>query len=680
MPRKAKYRQSKRVEIGNRALATNAAGRKELMDSFEISKATLSRYVKEAEGFASKGSLFSETGTTGLSRFGGSVKEDYDQSWDNLVDLVALVKEMLNHPIVSATMYALETSIKRVEWSVIPGGEGAVDLEVAEFVKGCMHDMSHTWEDHTSQLLSMLAYGFAPFEVVYKRRLGPDKEPASQYDDGKLGWRKLAFRSQDTLAPGNEWEFDDAGGVQGMNQQAPPDWTPKFIPIEKMILYRTTAAKNNPQGHSVLRSSFIPWYFSKNMSEIEGIAAERTGTGIPVLYMGDGTNKAGSGSDFAFAKQIVRDVRSDEQEGIAIPYPKQTADGRGVLFELISPPSRGLINFEETITRYNQQITQTLLAQFIFLGLTRYGTQSLAAELRDFFAQSVEGWLITIAGTINRFLIPRLIRVNGFTGLTTYPKLDPGDVGDTDMGTLLTAIGEAVASGTLIPDEGVERRVRQVLRVPDRDSIEAGKLLMDMPGGKQPLDPNAPPIATDGASDNQSDRLQYMSNLAEQALQYLETDMMSDTHVTKSAGEVHIHNEPGKPAKVVQYITQEAAKPADVHVDANIEVQAAKSPDVNVDANIKVQPADVRVEPNINVHPARAPDVHVQVDEHIDVHQPDAPDIYVEKTKVDVNVPKIPIDITVKAPDEVVETESVTHRDAEGLVAKIIRISRRKGK
>ena len=39
-----------------------------------------------------------------------------------------------------------------------------------------------------------------------------------------------------------------------------------------------------------------------------------------------------------------------------------------------------------------------------------------------------------------------------------------------------------------------------------------------------------------------------------------------------------------------------------------------------------------------------------------------------------------PINVMLQAPDEVIETESVTHRDSDGLVEKIIRTSRRKDK
>jgi len=257
------------------------------------------------------GNMYGEFGITGLSRFGGSVTEDWHRDWKSLSKMVSLVKEMVTHPIVGAILFATEMSIRSAEWTVTPASEEEADINAAIFVDECMHDMSHTWDDHIIQAATMLPYGFSIFEKVFKKREGMDGTVESKFDDGRIGWRKFAFRAQDTLAPGDEWVFDENGGIQGLNQQAPPKWTKVFIPIEKILLYRTTSAKNNPQGLSVLRTSWQPWYYSKNFQEIEGISAERMGGGLPVIYLGDGTSRAGSESDFEYAKKVVRDVRAD---------------------------------------------------------------------------------------------------------------------------------------------------------------------------------------------------------------------------------------------------------------------------------------------------------------------------------------------------------------------------------
>jgi DNA-binding phage protein len=313
-------------EVGATTLAKN----------YGVSRQTIYRarddFQAATKGLAKatpKNPPFGEFGVTGLQRFGGTVREDYNRTWQNLLTMVPLVKEMLDHPIVGATMFAVEMYIRTAEWSVVPGGDSAKDESAKQFLEECMDDMSHTFAEHITQALSMLSYGFAPFEVCYKKRQGDKGKHVSEFDDGRIGWRKFAFRSQDTLSPGHEWEFDDNGGIKGMYQKH--EWTKPevFIPIEKMILYRTTAAKNNPQGRSALRAAYMAWYYAKNFAEIEGISAERMGGGLPVIYLGEGTSKAGSNSDFEFAKSVVNCPGDILLLGQQLPDENREPAGRG---------------------------------------------------------------------------------------------------------------------------------------------------------------------------------------------------------------------------------------------------------------------------------------------------------------------------------------------------------------
>src|SRR6185369_13196324 len=121
--------------------------------------------------------------------------------------------------------------MRKVEWRVVPKGAEDNDRtdpkcqESADFVESCMHDMSHSWEDLVDENLSMLQYGYAPHELVYKKRLGrdpgPDPDnpgenlPQSEYDDGKIGWRRIPIRGQDTVL---KWFFDQNGQIKGMTQ------------------------------------------------------------------------------------------------------------------------------------------------------------------------------------------------------------------------------------------------------------------------------------------------------------------------------------------------------------------------------------------------------------------------------------------------------------------------------
>ncbi|KKK97119.1 hypothetical protein LCGC14_2655950, partial [marine sediment metagenome] len=159
---------------------------------------------------------------------------------------------------------------------------------------------------------------------------------------------------------------------------------------------------------------------------------------------------------------------------VVIPHPKMTEnnEGKGALLELLSPPAKGMIDFHQTIERYNHQIAQTLLAQFIFLGLTEFGTQALVIELREFFAEAISGWLRTIANTLNRFAVPRLFGMNTFEGLGGLPQMVPGPVGEVDLEMITEAIERMVTSKTVIPDQSVENEVRRLLSLPEAEETE----------------------------------------------------------------------------------------------------------------------------------------------------------------------------------------------------------------
>jgi hypothetical protein len=106
-----------------------------------------------------------------------------------------------------------------------------------------------------------------------------DGKTRSKYTDGKIGWRKMPIRSQETL---QRWVFDESGGNMGMVQLAPPKYETTFLPIEKCLLFRSTTIKNNPEGRSFLRNAYRPWFYKKRLEEIEGIGIERDLAGLPV--------------------------------------------------------------------------------------------------------------------------------------------------------------------------------------------------------------------------------------------------------------------------------------------------------------------------------------------------------------------------------------------------------------
>src|SRR5271168_860940 len=88
---------------------------------------------------------FREIGASGLRRFSGFIFEEF---LANLLQWkgAAIYKEMSwNDATISACLTAIENIVRKVDWTTKAASNQTFDLEAAEFLESCMHDMSHSW-------------------------------------------------------------------------------------------------------------------------------------------------------------------------------------------------------------------------------------------------------------------------------------------------------------------------------------------------------------------------------------------------------------------------------------------------------------------------------------------------------------------------------------------------------
>lgn len=426
---------------------------------------------------------YMEMGQTALSRWGGSVYEEPLRELRGQAGRKKLREMRINDPVIGAVFFATESALKQARMRVKSASEKAPDKECAEFVESSLNDMNMPWPDIMDNILVMLEQGFSLHEMTYKRRLGPNppnytRSPAqSRYFDGRVGWRKWAPRPADSLAPNNEWVFDDTGGIQGCNQ-AQEDGSVVFIPIERLLLFRTTTVPaNTPEGMPIHRTMFSSYYFGKNFQEIEGIGVERDFSGVPIIYLGRGCSLSGPNSDYEIAKEIGKNIRVDEQACVVIPYPKlgTAGDGEGMLVELLSATGQRAHDVGAIIDRYDRLKALSVLAQFIMLGMGKTGSFALSRTQSDLFTLAIGSWLDKIAGVINRIAIPRLLRYNSFSDITGYPEVVFSDVGLPDLEQLSWFVNNLVGRDVIVPDIELERHLRQMARLPDPiESSESG--------------------------------------------------------------------------------------------------------------------------------------------------------------------------------------------------------------
>lgn len=425
-------------------------------------------------------------GAQGLKAFGGFI---YEESLRELEGkrAVEAYKEMVdNDSVCGVIMYTIDKMLRQVDWRIAPASNAAFDVEVADFVDSCRDDCEESWVDFVSEALpGMLRYGYSLFEVVYKRRAGDSPQPhlTSKYADGRIGWRVIASRAQDTIY---RWLFDDCGRLVGAEQQAPPHYRLTTLPIDKCLLFRTSVEKNNPEGRSIFRSSWRSYWIKRGIENIEAVGVERDVTGLPIAWVPRELIEAAENGDPGAVSMLERfttmatQIRRDASEGIVMP---QEFDENGnKRFDLTLLPGGGSRQFDtdKIIQRYDQRMAMGVLADFLLLGqgATAQGSWAMHSDKTKLFIQSLKAFLNIFCEQFNSKAIPRLLKYNNFE-MSDYPRLEYGDLDQVDLSGLGDYIQKISSTGLIQPDDELEAYLRKVANLPDKqvDSDDVSEIL-----------------------------------------------------------------------------------------------------------------------------------------------------------------------------------------------------------
>ena len=348
-----------------------------------------------------------------------------------------------NDSTIGAVMYATEQVLRDVDLKVMPANDSAEAKEEAEFVESVLDDMDHTLDDHIAESLSNLSYGFAWFEVIYKRRIGPTERSdkrRSKYTDGRMGVRKIAIRAPWTIS---RFDVDQqTGDVKGIYQDGSGYNNSNYIPTRKSLYYRTTTINGDPAGRSILRNAYTSYEYVNNLQSIEAIAVERELAGIPVAripaeYLSGDATAAQSGF-VNNLQSILRDVKFNEQGYIILPsdtYPDKDGaptNQKLVDVELMSSSGSRNIDIDPIVRRYQHDIARSVLSEFLMLGGGNTGSYALSKSKTDLFLRALESYIQAIVDVLNKQLVERLWELNGLN-YDLMPTIVAGDVAPHDL-------------------------------------------------------------------------------------------------------------------------------------------------------------------------------------------------------------------------------------------------------
>lgn len=413
-------------------------------------------------------------GITGLVHWGGRLAEEYLRAWIP-PRKTKTIQEMQTDAIIAASLLVYEMLIRQVRWDVEPASEEMLAQEHAAFARQVwLEDHQTAWTNVVSEILTMLPWGFAPIQMVLKRRNGAHRDPdlSSQHDDGRIGISQLFLHGQETV---DHWFLDtEAGGrIDGFEQW---DWTTGkryAIAMERVLLFRTRTTKGNPEGGaSILRGAYIPWYHKKNYDVLQGIGIERDTAGLHVIRVPKVIME-----DVAYAsiyndyKKMAVNLRNDEQAGVVLPSDRNAQGHFYYDVERLQAVGQRQIDVGKAIDQKNLEMLLALMTDLLIVGHEKIGSFALASSKTSLLSTALGGIMDIITEGVNRQGMPRLWRVNGFPP-ETMPRMIHGDVEYQSLEEVANFILKLSQSGLRVDDLENEVRRRTGFPLVTADMLE----------------------------------------------------------------------------------------------------------------------------------------------------------------------------------------------------------------
>lgn len=353
---------------------------------------------------------------------------------------------------VHATLQVIKLNLLSARPIIVPPADGDTsDEQIAEFVEACLLDddaMRHTWDFSLRHMLLKLDFGYSVLEKVWE--IGPNNE---------LRFHRLAPRLSPSI---EEWHVDENGELIEVVQRANKNGREQtlIIPGEYAAVFVHDREGDNFNGISLLRSAFKHWYYKDQLYNIDAIAHERWGVGIPVAKLE--TNAVKTTANLNAIEKLLEGLRSHHR-AYAVEPP-------GVAYRILTPDgSRSNDGLMASIEHHDVMIARNILAQFMNVGQAPNGTRSSTESLVEVFFTSIEGLGETIAGECKRQLIKPLCDLNFPMQGRQYPSLRFTNIRKADHAALADSLSKLIPTGAITPDADIENMLRQIMGLPPRD-------------------------------------------------------------------------------------------------------------------------------------------------------------------------------------------------------------------
>lgn len=415
----------------------------------------------------------SEKGYTALKTYNGYIVESPTRAF-RYPEMLRVVDEMRNCPVVATALNAYKLLMNRVEW-VVEAPLNATDeqKEKAKFIQSCMDDMDDSWQNTVGNWFEFIEYGSHISEKVFRRRL---RKNGSKFNDGLVGIKKLSPRSRSSI---ESWDFSPDGrellgveqSIRYMENRALFSAQANergliYIPREKFLLFVCDGTLGNPEGNSLLKTVYLAYKQLTLLQDqiLVGVAKDVQGIlkiTIPPKYFDPNASDADK-AVLASYNSIIANYNAGTQAGLLVPG-MIDPETRQPLFtyELLESKGNQKYDTEAIMKRLEGNILDALSCGVLKMGMDSAGSFSLQDGDTNILTLAVDRRLQEISSVLNHDLIPHLFKLNGWTD-TELPRFVHKNISGVSMDEFGKLVQRTASVGLLPVNRSVVNRVLEV--------------------------------------------------------------------------------------------------------------------------------------------------------------------------------------------------------------------------
>jgi len=354
---------------------------------------------------------------------------------------------------VGGLLRVIKLPIREVEWEVEGGKE-----EIRKFIDDNINvDLHGAWDDFIRLALTVLDFGFCVFEKVF------------MYDrnSSKYKWKKFVYLPQSTI---KEIVGEKDGGLKKVVQYAATDTElgeslQETIDIgSDYLLVFVNEKEGDWYGKSLFRNIYGNHQIKDVLMKIDAIKHDRFGVGIPWMKLKPGYKK----EDVSIATATMKQMRSHEYAYMIIPPGAED-------FGILSMTGNDGTAVLKSIQYHDEQMSKSLLAQFIDLGTSQSGNRALGESFINLFLMSLNAITKQVEQTFNEYAIKQLVDIN-FGPQKEYPKLTAGQITLNKIMDLAESLEKLTNSKWVKPMPKDQNQIRNEFGLAPLDDEELEKI------------------------------------------------------------------------------------------------------------------------------------------------------------------------------------------------------------